>query len=280
MAEGQAVEPAEVVSALVAERYGQMVGRARQWLRTFDVPSAWVDAEDVVQNALAGVLAHGEPVEKLRPYVFTVIEYEARRAARRYHSGLGYGSRDADVTLEYAGPADLCRTADLRLDIEAALSALPPRQRTAVLATKVLGLTQAETAEAMGTKPGTVATHVFRAVRTLKLAVGALAVVLTSWSVAWLRMGRQLAEPAAGGDPVKVLSSLAPRFLAWTAVSVLGSLLLWLALSWFVRILRRRRAARTERAEAEAAQARDPIQEPDLHSYEPIYTGDPTAPPL
>ncbi|MFJ9871266.1 RNA polymerase sigma factor [Streptomyces sp. NPDC101165] len=203
MAEEQATEHAEAVAALVAERYGQLVGYARKRLQAFNVPPAWVDAEDVVQNSLERVLARSKPVGKMRPYVFKAVKNEAWHAAQRYRNGLGYGSLDADVQLETAGAAaDPCGTADLRLDLEAALSALPPQQRTAVLCTKALGLTQAETALAMGKSPGTVATHVSRAVVVLRSALCAVYLLLVGGAVylaCLLRVGRRFVDPAAGG---------------------------------------------------------------------------------
>lgn len=210
MAEHQTAPHAEAVSALVAERYGQLVGYARKRLRACDVPPAWVDAEDVVQNALAGVLARTEPIRGLKSYVFTVISNEVSHAARRYRAGQAYGSLDADVRLEAAGPAnDSCSTADLRLDLEGALDGLPPQQRRAVLFTKALGLTQAETAKAMGTAPGTVATQVSRAVAALRVTLGALGLALVAWGTAWL-WGRGLKGivPAAGLEKVKGLNAL------------------------------------------------------------------------
>ncbi|MER5907512.1 sigma-70 family RNA polymerase sigma factor [Streptomyces mirabilis] len=225
MAEQQMAPHAEALSALVDERFGQLVGYARKRLAALDVPPAWVDAEDVVQNALASVLTRAEPVEELRPYVFKVIKNGVRHAARRYRSGLAYGSRDADVQLEASGPfTDPCAAADRRLDLQAALSALPRQQRTAVLCTKALGFTQAETARVMGKNPGTVATHTSRAVITLRLTLGALAVVLAGCAVQWLRLGARPIEPAAGGEAVKTLLSQLSRWWisAGTVVAMLG----------------------------------------------------------
>ncbi|WP_189189963.1 sigma-70 family RNA polymerase sigma factor [Streptomyces albiflavescens] len=229
MTEQQTSPHAEALSDLVAERYGQLVGNARKRLAALDVPPAWVHAEDVVQNALASVLTRAELDEKLRPYVFAVIKNEVRHVARRYRSGLAYRSRDADVQLEASGPAaDHCDAADRRLDLQAALSALPPQQRTAVLCTKALGFTQAETAQVMGKNPGTVATHTSRAMITLRLALGALAVVLVGCAVQWLRSGALPIEPAAGGDAVKTLLSQLSRWwiAAGTVVAMLGAVML------------------------------------------------------
>ncbi|MEV6055208.1 RNA polymerase sigma factor [Streptomyces sp. NPDC052107] len=278
MTEQQTAPHAEAVEALVAERFGQLVGYARKRLRAFDVPPAWLDAEDVVQNALASVLARSEPVEMLRPYVFTVIRNEAWHAAQRYRAGLGYGCRDADVQLEAAGPAvDPCGAADRRLDVQAALSALPPQQRTAVFCTKVLGFTQADTAQAMGSAPGTVATHVSRAVVTLRVTLGALAVVLVGCTVAlvgrggqWLRSGPLPIDPSAGGDVGKALSSVPWQW--WlVAATVLTAVLAFRLWQRPVRLPRP--PAPTPRAEGEEWRSARPdatgTSSPPWESYPP-----------
>ncbi|MFH9590126.1 hypothetical protein [Streptomyces luteogriseus] len=86
---------AEAVSALFAERSGQMVGYARKRLCAAGVPQSWVDPED----ALASVLARVEPIERLRPYVFRVIRNEVWHATQRYRTGRAYGHLDADDRL-------------------------------------------------------------------------------------------------------------------------------------------------------------------------------------
>ncbi|MEU6593258.1 RNA polymerase sigma factor [Streptomyces sp. NPDC046881] len=206
MAEDQATERAEAVAALAAEQYGQLVGYARKRLRAFDVPQAWVDADDVVQNALASVLARKKPVQKLRPYVFTVVKNEVWRAAQRYRTGQPYGSLDADVQLEAAGPADPIGAADRRLDLADTLDALPPQQRKAVLLNKALEFTQAETATIMNTAPGTVATHVSRGMVTLRVTLGALGLALVAWGTAWWWGQSRDVTPAAGFERVKDLN--------------------------------------------------------------------------
>lgn len=204
MTEQETAPHAEALSDLVDERYGLLVGYARKRLAALDVPPAWVDAEDVVQNALESVLVRAEPIEELRPYVFAVIKNEVRHAARRYRSGLGYGSRDMDVQLEAADPAiDPCDAADLRLDLQAALRALPPQQRAAAFCTKVLGLTQEDTAAVIKTTPGTVGTHVSRAMVALRLTLGGLGVALVAWGSAWLAGGMKEVIPAAGWERVE-----------------------------------------------------------------------------
>lgn len=209
-----------------------MVGYARKRLTRFDVPPSSADPEDVVQIALTKVLAHGKPVEDLRKYVFAVITNEVHHAARRYYTGQGYGSLDTDLRLENAGPAvDPCAAADLRLDVQAAMNSLPPRQRS-VMSYRVQGYTQEETAAAMGTAPGTVAAHVSRALLTLKVTLGVLSVLLTGFSTALLWRHIYLVSPASGGPKTPswqtmgaevlsaVVSALAVTAAYWTAGQV------------------------------------------------------------
>ncbi|MCX4993406.1 hypothetical protein [Streptomyces sp. NBC_00568] len=61
-----------------------MVGYARKRLQAFGVPPSSADPQDVVQIALTKVLTCQERVEKLCPYVFTVIKNEVSHAAWRY----------------------------------------------------------------------------------------------------------------------------------------------------------------------------------------------------
>ncbi|MEU8852749.1 sigma-70 family RNA polymerase sigma factor [Streptomyces sp. NPDC048564] len=162
-----------------------------------------------MQTSFALVLAHTEPIEKLRPYVFTVIGREVGHAARRCYTGRGYGSLDADVQLEdvqmEGAATDPCGAVEVRLDVETALQSLPLQQRRAVLYNKALGLTQAQTATAMRTAPGTVATHVARAVVTLRVTLSTLALVLIAGGAFWLRgEGKTIIIPAAGFERLGV----------------------------------------------------------------------------
>lgn len=234
---------ADALAELAAERYEQMVGYARKRLQAFGVPPSSADPQDVVQIALTKVLTCQKRVEKLRPYVFTVIKNEVNHAARRYRAGLGYGTTSADVRLESAGPAvHPIAAADLRMDLEAAMSRLPPQQRTA-MHHKARGDTQAETAAAMGTAPGTVATHVSRAVVTLRMTLQALlGVVLVVFAAAWLQTSSSPADPASGGDLMEQLKqpvivgmfALGSALLALSVVSLSG----FRTPSWVLRLLR------------------------------------------
>ncbi|MCF3132430.1 RNA polymerase sigma factor [Streptomyces olivochromogenes] len=212
------------VSALFAERKKQMVGFARKQLTALGVPQSAADPEDLVQNAIASVLARNNPIGRLRPYVYRVIKNEVWQATQRYYrTGQGYGSRNLDLQLEDAGPLDdPCAATDLRLDLDVALSALPQQQRTAVLWNKVLGLTQSETARLMGITPGTVATHCSRAIVALKVTISAVAVALACF-LAWLGTGRLVVTPAAGGWSAETTWWTIARLLMWVAAIPLAS---------------------------------------------------------
>lgn len=250
----QAARHAEAVSALFGERYGQMVGFARQMLRRYGVPPSVAEPEDVVQTAFACVLARTEPIEHLRAYVFSVIRNEVKYAARRYQTDRGYASRDADIELEAAEPAaDPYAAAELRAELAGALSALPQRQRRAVLLTKEMGLTQAETARAMGTAPGTVATHVSRALVALRVTLGVLAVVgIMFATVTWGDL--LLVDLSAGCDWLP---------LAVTDVVVMLAAAFRSSLRWIT--LRRRR--RKEGSDYDGTRSSEPEEEISLLGF-------------
>jgi RNA polymerase sigma factor (sigma-70 family) len=56
------------------------------------------------------------------------------------------------------------------LVIRAAVRGLPPRQRAVIVARFYIGLDVAETARALGCRPGTVKAHTFKALKTLRAA--------------------------------------------------------------------------------------------------------------
>ncbi|GAA3502721.1 hypothetical protein GCM10019016_098300 [Streptomyces prasinosporus] len=220
---------ATAVAALLDEQGGRMVGHARTRLASRGVPGSWADAEDVVQTACAQVLATSRPIRHVRAYLYRVIEREVDRAAKRYRAAHRDEARGGDglfVVEPAARDPDVCDAVAERTDLSAALRALPPQQRTAVLCTKVIGLTQAETARAMGKNAGTVATHVSRAVTALKVSLGAVCIVLVGVTAAWLGAAGRAADPAAGGGAPPAAAGLLG---AWGAALAGAALLLGVA---------------------------------------------------
>jgi len=88
-----------------------------------------------------------------------------RGLLRRRRRDERHGRESYRQTVERAMPG-------ARLDLEVALTTLPPRMRTAVVLHKVEGYTMAETASLMGIADGTVKTHVYRALTLLKQRLG------------------------------------------------------------------------------------------------------------
>ena len=221
---------AVAMASLFDEQGGRMVGHARTRLVSWGVPASWADAEDVVQTACVKVLATSQPIRHVRAYLYRAIEREADLAAKRYRAAHRDEGAGELLEAEPASPRpDLCDTVAERTDLLEALRALPRQQRTALLYSKVMGLTQAETAQAMGRNAGTVATHVSRALAALKISLGAVCIVLVGVTAAWLGAVRRAADPAAGGEVAPGAEGLLG---AW-AVALAGAVLL-LAAAWLL----------------------------------------------
>lgn len=127
----------------------------------------WYLADDLVQEALARAYSHWRKVRKAdnpTAYVRRILINESRRSWRR--------NRNAGVPTE-AGAADLT-VADMsdgvvdRAELLQALQSLPARQRATVVLRFLEGLSERETAEALGCSEGTVKSQTSRALIKLK----------------------------------------------------------------------------------------------------------------
>lgn len=146
------------------------------------------DALDVVQDAMLKLAEkYGErPAEEWPPLFFRILnnritDLQRRRTVRQrlfgWFDGAAASEDDLGDPLERVpGPASSGPEQRSRLDaaigrLEAALQALPPRQREAFLLRQWEGLDVAATARAMGVGEGSVKTHYFRAVHQLRDAL-------------------------------------------------------------------------------------------------------------
>ncbi|MFJ2241766.1 sigma-70 family RNA polymerase sigma factor [Streptomyces sp. NPDC087859] len=160
------------LEAVFACYYGEMVGYARKWLRAAGVADWHEEAEDIVQHAFAKACRDPGRISQPRAYLYKVIknqlkEYEAR-------------AQRAERTALLEAPAAVVGVEEMVVeicDVQRALAKLPPQQRMAVYAAKALAFTQAEVAEAMGKRPGTVAVHIARAVQILRATLVTTAAV-------------------------------------------------------------------------------------------------------
>jgi len=115
-------------------------------------------AEEIVQDAFAQVFERWEGIERPGAYLRTCVVNGCRRAHRR---------RRLDRAREAAAAPP--QPATLEVDhLADALSALPARRRAAVVLRYYDDLSEAEIAEALGVRPGTVKSLVHRALAQLR----------------------------------------------------------------------------------------------------------------
>jgi RNA polymerase sigma-70 factor (ECF subfamily) len=148
------------------------------------------DALDAVQDAMLQLArAYAErPAQEWKPLFYRILEnrirdMQRRRTVRgRVISWLPYRGEEED---EEPDPIAQAKSPDpppirrLELDeamgaLEKALGALPRRQQQAFLLRTLEGMDVAETAAAMGCSEGSVKTHYFRAVQSLRAQLGDL----------------------------------------------------------------------------------------------------------
>jgi RNA polymerase sigma-70 factor (ECF subfamily) len=146
------------------------------------------DALDAVQDSMMKLVqSYGSrSEEEWRPLFYRILanrirDLQRRRTVRgRIMAWLPL--RDAEDDEEFdpiaqAPSPDVTPARRLELDeaigvLETAVAALPPRQQQAFLLRNFEGLDVAETASAMGCSEGSVKTHYFRALETLRARLG------------------------------------------------------------------------------------------------------------
>jgi len=148
------------------------------------------DALDAVQDAMLQLArAYSDrPAEEWKPLFYRILEnrirdMQRRRTVRnRVMSWLPFRSEgdedEADPIAEAASDEPL-PTRRLEIDeamsaLEKAIGALPRRQQQAFLLRTLEGLDVAQTARTMGCSEGSVKTHYFRALQTLRAQLGEL----------------------------------------------------------------------------------------------------------
>jgi RNA polymerase sigma-70 factor (ECF subfamily) len=129
------------------------------------------EAEEAAQDAFVKAwraLARFRPGEPLRPWLLTIVANEARN--RRRSAG-----RRTALALRSAAPDGEDRSAEAqviagesRATLLAALSRLRPDDRLVLGCRFLLELTEAETAAALGVRPGTVKSRTSRALERLR----------------------------------------------------------------------------------------------------------------
>jgi RNA polymerase sigma factor (sigma-70 family) len=164
------------LSEFVGREWKTMVGTVRAWLED----SADRDAEDVVQDVLAGMFerdADAEPIADVSAYVYRALRNRVVDAYRSRRRTVSLDANDGppigsslhevlgDVRYEAAAEAE---KAELRARLFAAIDALPEKQRDAVVATELEGRTYRELAEEWDEPIGTLLARKHRGIRALR----------------------------------------------------------------------------------------------------------------
>jgi RNA polymerase sigma-70 factor (ECF subfamily) len=148
------------------------------------------DALDAVQDAMLQLArAYAErPAEEWKPLFYRILENRIRDMQRRrtvrgrviaWLPFRGDEDEDEPDPISQAPSPEPQPVKRLELDeamgaLEQALNALPRRQQQAFLLRTLEGMDVAETAAAMGCSQGSVKTHYFRAVQSLRAQLGEL----------------------------------------------------------------------------------------------------------
>ena len=163
-------------------------------MRAFKIAQAALrhedDALDAVQDAMLQLARaySGRPAEEWKPLFYRILEnrirdMQRRRTVRnRVMSWLPFRSESdedepdpiAEAASEEPPPMRRLEIAEAMAALEKALGALPRRQQQAFLLRTMEGLDVAQTARAMGCSEGSVKTHYFRALQTLRAQLGEL----------------------------------------------------------------------------------------------------------
>jgi RNA polymerase sigma factor (sigma-70 family) len=156
---------ASAVTDAVAELYRgeltRMTGLATMILGSRSV------AEDVVQEAFAGMLPRIDAIEEPKAYLRTTVVNGCRKAMRR-------PSREVPLTEDHAA-AFGAAPSDLGVgmhDLAAALSMLNPKQRTVLGLRYVLDWSDRDIAEILEIRRSTVRSTARRALRVLRSTLG------------------------------------------------------------------------------------------------------------
>lgn len=148
------------------------------------------DALDAVQDAMLQLArAYADrPAQEWRPLFYRILENRIRDMQRRrtvrnrviswLPSRAEAGEDEPDPIAEAASddpqPARRLEIEEAMTALQTAIALLPRRQQQAFLLRTLEGLDVAQTAKAMGCSEGSVKTHYFRALQTLRAQLGEL----------------------------------------------------------------------------------------------------------
>ncbi len=146
--------------------------------RTAALLGAGDDAEDVVQEAFVkafGKLRLFRGDSQFRPWLLAIVANEARnlqRSRRRREALALRAAARAEPPVAADSPADTAVAAERRAALLAALRSLDDRDREVLVCRYLLDLSEAETAQTLGWRLGTVKSRSARALVKLRALLG------------------------------------------------------------------------------------------------------------
>jgi RNA polymerase sigma factor (sigma-70 family) len=166
------------VAAFITREWDRLVGAVRSWIDD----EADRDAEDIVQDVLAGLFERGdvtEPLRDLSAFVWRSLRNRVidRRRARRVSvsldagAGTEAGSLGDTVADSRSDTGALVERRALGMRIDAAIESLGDDERDVFVATELEGRKFRELAATWDTPIGTLLARKYRAVRHLRTAL-------------------------------------------------------------------------------------------------------------
>jgi len=176
---GRPLEEAELVERARdgdVEAYGELV-RAYQGLAgrvAYVVSGSASDAEDAVQEAFVkayGALNRFRAGAAFRPWLMRIVANEAinrRRSVRRHATLTARAAEGRPVEDAVPSPEGAALAQETRRELLLAVNRLRPEDRLVIAYRYWFDLAEAEMAEAMGCRPGTVKSRLSRALQRLR----------------------------------------------------------------------------------------------------------------
>lgn len=159
------------------DAFAALVARHQQPALRVAYTLAGSDAEDVVQDAFIkayrslGSFQDGRP---FRPWLLRIVSNESSNRRRSRARGQGLALRAASSSSGDAAPSpeDAAVAGERRETLARAISALSDADRAVIACRWFAGLSEAETATALGCRVGTVKSRASRALARLRVALG------------------------------------------------------------------------------------------------------------
>ncbi|MEU9214690.1 RNA polymerase sigma factor [Streptomyces sp. NPDC048415] len=169
----------EALAALYRKDGPRMTALVARLLRERDVPEAAVGAEDLVHTAFEKALRVHRVLTEPRAYIYTTLRRDVTHwAVRLQREREREAERLAELRTSPAHGRDVGALVADRVIVRDAVRQLSTQQATAVVAAKMYGFTQHETAQLTGRHPGTVAVNIARAVVSLALTLTPVLLIL------------------------------------------------------------------------------------------------------